>query len=51
MIKTKTLILNGLKEINSIKNKVKNVDIRTEKYNCDDLALVFELQYSLISAE
>ena len=40
VIKTKKLLLNGLKKINSIKNKVKNIDVRIDKYNFDEYALV-----------
>ena len=51
VIKSEELLLKGLKEINIIKNKLNDVDVRIDQYNCDDLALVFDLQSSLISAE
>ena len=51
VIKNEILLLDGLSKIQSIKNKIKDVDIRIDKYNCEDLALIFELQSSLISAE
>ena len=51
VIKSEELLLKGLKEINIIKNKLNDVDVRIDQYNCDDLVLVFDLQSSLISAE
>ena len=37
--------------IESIKNKLNKIDIRIDKYNCDDLALIFDLQSSLLSSK
>ena len=50
VIKNETLLLEGLSKIKSIKSKLNDIDIRIDKYNCDDLALIFDLQSSLFSA-
>ena len=37
--------------IEIIENKLKNVDVRIDKNNCEDLTLIFDLKASLISAK
>ena len=39
----------GIKRI--IQTKLKDIDIRIDEHSCEDLALIFDLQSSLISAE
>ncbi len=51
VIKNKQLLKEGLKKIKIIKNKLNNIDLRIDKFNCEDLVLTFDLQSSLISAE
>ena len=51
VIKNEILLLEGLSKIESISNKLNNIDIRIDKYNCQDLSLIFDLQSSLISAK
>ena len=51
VIKNKTLLLEGLSKIESIKAKLSDVDVRIDQYNCEDLALIFDLQSSLFSAK
>ncbi len=51
VIKNEELLLEGLEKIKKIKIKSKEVDVRIDEYNCEDLALVFDLQSSLMSAE
>ena len=34
-----------------IKNKFCDIEVRIDKYNCEDLALIFDLQSSLFSAK
>jgi len=51
VIKNETLLLKGLSKIECIEKNLKNIDIRIDKYNCNDLALVFDLQSSLISGK
>ena len=51
MIKNETLLLEGLSKIESIKTKLSDVDVRIDQYNCEDLALIFDLQSSLFSAK
>ena len=51
VIKNETLLLEGLSKIESIKTKLNNIDLRIDKHNCDDLALIFDLQSSLLSAK
>ena len=51
VIKNETLLLDGLSKIESIEKKLKFVDVRIDKYNCEDLSLVFDLQSSLYSAK
>jgi len=51
VIKNKTLLLEGLSKIERIKTKFSDIDIRIDEYNCEDLALIFDLQSSLFSAE
>ncbi len=51
VIKNQSLLLEGLSKIESIKKKLNDIDIRIDKYNCEDLALIFDLQSSLYSAK
>ena len=51
VIKNETLLLEGLSKIESIKTKLSDVDVRIDQYNCEDLALIFDLQSSLYSAK
>ncbi len=51
VIKNKMLLLEGLSKIESIKTKLNDIDVRIDKYNCEDLALIFDLQSSLLSAK
>ena len=51
VIKNETLLLEGLSKIESIKTKLSDVDVRIDQYNCEDLALIFDLQSSLFSAK
>jgi len=51
VIKNEILLLEGLSKIESIKNKLDDIEVRIEQYNCEDLALIFDLQSSLISAK
>ncbi len=51
VIKNKELLSEGLEKIKQLKIKSQEVDVRIDEYNCEDLALVFDLQSSLISAE
>ena len=51
VIKNETLLLEGLTKIEKIKTKLSDIDVRIDNYNCNDLALVFDLQSSLISAK
>ena len=51
VIKNETLLLEGLSKIESIKTKLSDVDVRIDQYNCEDLALIFNLQSSLFSAK
>ena len=43
--------MEGLSKIEGIKNKLNNIDVRIDEYNCEDLALTFDLQSSLLSAK
>ena len=51
VIKSKDLLNNGLEKIRIIQTKLKDIDIRIDEHSCEDLALIFDLQSSLISAE
>ncbi len=51
VIKNETLLLEGLSKIERIKSKLNDIDIRIDKYNCEDLVLIFDLQSSLLSAK
>ena len=51
VIKNEKLLLEGLSKIQKIVDKVDYIDVRIDKYNCEDLALIFDLQSSLISAK
>ena len=51
VIKNKTLLLEALEKIEIVSSKFKNIDMRIDKYNCEDLTLIFDLQSSLISAK
>ena len=51
VIKNKKLLLDGLSKIERIHNKLCDIDVRIDKYNCEDLVLIFDLQSSLLSAK
>ena len=51
VIKNETLLLEGLSKIKIINNKLSDIDVRIDEYNCEDLALIFDLQSSLCSAK
>ena len=51
VIKNEILLLEGLSRIERIKTKISNIEVRIDQYNCEDLALIFDLQSSLISAK
>jgi len=51
VVKNKTLLLEGLEKVESIKTQLNEIDVRIDKHNCDDLAMAFNLQSSLISAK
>jgi len=51
VIKNETLLSEGLSKIECIKSKLSDVDVRIDQYNCEDLALIFDLQSSLFSAK
>ena len=40
-----------MSKIEKIKTKLSDIDVRIDKYNCEDLALIFDLQSSLFSAK
>jgi len=50
VIKSKDLLNKGLDKIKIIQTKLKDIDIRINEHSCEDLALIFDLQSSLISA-
>ena len=51
VIKNETLLLEGLSKIEGIKTKLSDIDVRIDQHNCEDLALIFDLQSSLFSAK
>ena len=51
VIKNKNLLEEGLQKIEDIKTKLNYTEVRIDKYNCEDLSLIFDLQSSLISAK
>ena len=51
VIKNAELLLDGLSKIEMIKTKLSDIDVRIDEYSCEDLALIFELQSSLLSAK
>ncbi len=51
VIKNEKLLLEGLSKIERIKTKLNDIDVRIDDYNCEDLALIFDLQSSLFSAK
>ncbi len=51
VIKNEILLLEGLSKIEKIKTKLSDIDVRIDKYNCEDLALAFDLQSALLSAK
>ena len=50
-VQDKELLESGLKKIRSIRNSIKDVDVRIDYQSCDDLVQVFDLESSVISAE
>ena len=51
VIKNESLLSEGLSKIENIKTKLNDIDLRIFKYDCKDLALIFDLQSSLLSAK
>ncbi len=51
VLKNEKLLLEGLSKIEHIKTKLNYTDVRIDKHNCEDLALIFDLQSSLFSAK
>ncbi len=51
VVKNEELLLEGLKRIEIINTRLRDVDVRIDQHNCEDLALIFDLQSSLISAK
>ena len=51
VIKDKKSLESGLKKIVTIKNKIKDVDVRIDYQSCDELVQIFDLEASVISAE
>ena len=51
VIKNRELLEKGLEEINALKNRLNYADIRIYENSCEELASIFDLQSSLISAE
>jgi len=51
VIKNKSLLLEGLSKVERIITKLSDIEVRIDKYNCEDLALIFDLQSSLLSAK
>ena len=51
VIKNEKLLLTALEKIKEIKELIKNVDVRINCKNCDDLIQVFDLKSSVISAQ
>ncbi len=51
VIKNESLLKEGLSKIEDLQSKLKDIDVRIHEHNCNDLAMVFDLQSSLISAK
>ncbi len=51
VIKNESLLLQGLSKVENIETKINDIDVRIDEYNCEDLALSFDLQSSLLSAK
>ena len=51
VIKDKKLLETGLDKVLKIKNIIKDIDVRIDYQNCDDLVQAFDLESSVMSAE
>ena len=51
VIKEKKLLESGLKKVLEVKKMIKNIDVRLDNINCDDLIQAFDLESSVIAAE
>ncbi len=51
VVKDKNLLESGLAKVSEIKSMIKDIDVRIDYLNCDDLIQVFDLESSVISAE
>ncbi len=51
VVKNETLLLDGMKRIENINLRFEDIEVRVDQYNCDDLALIFDLQSSLTTAK
>ena len=51
VVKNNELLTIGLKKIRAIKNKLKNLDVKIDEYNCKDLVFALDLESALISSE
>ena len=51
VVKNEELLSKGLEKIEVINSKLSDIDVIVDQYNCDDLALIFDLKSSLTSAK
>ncbi len=51
VVKNQELLVEGLKKIKNIKNKIKNLDVRIDENSCQDLILALDLESAIISSE
>ena len=51
VIKDKNLLNSGLEKVIEIKGMMKDIDVRIDNMNCDDLIQIYDLESSVISAE
>ena len=51
VVKNSELLSIGLKKIRSIKNKIKDLDVRIDSYGCQDLISALDLESSVICSE
>ena len=51
VVKNKELLSKGLEKIEVLNSRLSDIDVIVDQYNCEDLALIFDLKSSLTSAK
>ncbi len=51
VVKNHQLLIEGLKKIKILKNKIKNIEVSIDEYSCQDLIFALDLESAIVSSE